>query len=146
MKKMMKNMKKINFCLLSLLCVFWANSAFAQTIKVDINQPEIDLDYMEFPCINVANEFYNIRSNVILTKTDYKLISLLDNELYKLDLYPEDCFMFSFPHEKIITFKLNSGFDRTCVIRDNKIVYHSDVQIVNAPPKRKQPQDIKRKK
>jgi len=134
MKMKMKN----KFRLLSLLFIFGANSALkSQSVSLDLND-----DYVEFPCINLANEFYNIRSNILLSPTDYKIISRLDNDLYSRNLYPEDCYMFSLPNQRIVTFKLNAGFDRTYVIRQNKVVYVSDVKIINEPPKRKQPLDI----
>lgn len=114
--------------LLSLLVCFGLySSSKAQIIDVDFDNP------LEYPCINLDSDFYDIRSNVDLSTNDYNLISDLDNSLHRLNLYPRDCYMFRFPNESVITFRLNNGFDRTYVVRQKQIVYSLDAKSIPVP-------------
>ena len=115
---------------ISLLVCFGLYSSSRAQINVDLDNP---LDVM-YPCINLDNEFYDIRSNVELSLNDYNLISDLDHTLFNLNLYPEDCYVFRFPNESIVTFRLNTGFDRTYVVRQNRIVYSLDQPIKPIKP------------
>ena len=98
---------------LTILFGLYSNSK-AQTLVDSYSEP-LDL----FPCINLDNEFYDIRSNTPLSLDDYELISNLDRELFIHDLYPEDCFMFKLDNSNIVTFKLNDR-DRSYLIQDRK--------------------------
>jgi hypothetical protein len=79
----------------------------------------IDQSFDVFPCINLDNEFYDIRSNQPLSLADYNLISNLDHQLFINNLYPQDCFMFKLNKSDIVTFKLLDR-DRSYLIENNK--------------------------
>ena len=100
--------------LLSLIVLFglYSNSR-AQIIQ------SLDQSFDVFPCINLDNEFYDIRSNQPLSLADYNLISNLDRELFINNLYPEDCFMFKLNKSDIVTFKLPDR-DRSYLIENQK--------------------------
>jgi hypothetical protein len=100
--------------LLSLILLFGLySSSRAQIIQ------SLDQSFDVFPCINLDNEFYDIRSNQPLSLADYNLISNLDRELFINNLYPEDCFMFKLNKSDIVTFKLPDR-DRSYLIENQK--------------------------
>ena len=101
--------------------VLWLTILFGlySTSKAQTSVDSYDEPFDLFPCINLDNEFYNIRSNTPLSLDDYELISNLDSELFIHDLYPEDCFMFKLDNSNIVTFRLYDR-DRSYLIRDRK--------------------------
>ena len=102
--------------LISLLLVFG--------LYLDGRAQIVDLDdnYLEFPCI-YADEFYDIRSNQPLTNKDHNLVSNIDRQLYNINLYPEDCYVFRMPGESIISFRLTNGRERTYVVKESNIIF-----------------------
>ena len=115
--------------LLSLILCFGLYShSKAQTVNV-LDTEDIST------CIYFDREFYDIRSNDILSTLDYNLVFTLDNEMFIHDLYPTDCFVFKTGESSIITFELQDR-DRSYLIQNNKPVrifdyYPNETKIID---------------